>query len=1555
MDRQTHWFLLGIIASAFVTCRGETCHVQPECSCSKTDGSFIICSSLCGPYIPKFGSSTVQFDKLSVGYSRETTSIRDGTFGELKVKRLYITQTGIDEIGCQAFAGLDLGLETISLHDNYLNNVPNCSLARFKSVTDLNLAHNRIASIPADSFASFTLLQSLRLQLNRIASIEPGAFRGLGKLTTLYLYNNELVYLDASTFMGADSLTTLQLSNNNISSIHVRAFDGLGKLTKLDINVNNLTHLDSTVFDTTGELLYLYMDNNDLTELGNTLFLKSKKLRHFSARNNKIKSISDATFTGLDKLQSLYLDNNWLKDLRQQWFTDTITLNTLRLSRNNITEVNKGTFQTLGNLTDLRLGHNEIRVIEKNVFKGLSKVNTIFLNNNRLMEIRKDTFIHCPEISRIDLSFNIIQDVHQGSFRNLPRLYLIDLSGNRITQIVTGTFSNVSGLTTLSLNDNRVSSISERLFENMEPSLRTLELRNNGWSSSSLIWFAKVMVNLTRLNTLDLSNNPLSTIPTDVLPTLENIDTVKMRNCSIQFITNDSVSIFNYKWDVRENTISTYTSIQDAYIYGNINVSHNLIPALNVDVLDGYRYGGIIADNNKIQNGFTLTLLRSYISRLSISLRNNLIEKGIQISALDVTPSSVRVRIQTLDLSNNKFTKVNLFPVKLLHQLSWNPCNSSFGSQLTVRTLNLSNNAISVISAAACLGSVYTLDLRNNHLEVLGDFLTSPSFRMNNLYLSGNRIHRVSPNAFSGITKYYFTLDLRDNKLVGLENIQPIMEKFQSLRLSLSGNPLVCGCEIDWLRNDSIRQKVDSVRCQTPRSAFRYLAWCFPLTGCQGTLPMSFTEATRKICEMDSNLELSNLSVTASKGVTNVTWTKIGPGVITGFRLEFHPVDEVESRFSFLVHQDVNYAILTNLVEGKTNNICVTAELASQSGGSVVCIQTSLSLVEAFSAGLPLVAGLGSALGVCVIIALLTIICLAYRQSKPNFFQRNRGPVPTPPAISIINGQNLNTYTPNPGYDERESDDNFYEDVKHEEYENTVQAWYQDDGNCLGYVQTDVHSTSAGRFPSRSIPPKRSLVNQLTVRTLNLSNNAISVISAAACLGSVYTLDLRNNRLEVLGDFLTSIKSPGPRINSLYLSGNRLHRVSPNAFDGITKYYFTLDLRDNKLVSLENIQPIIEKFQSLRLSLSGNPLACGCEIDWLRNDSIRQKVDSVRCQTPRSAFRYLAWCFPLTGCQDTMPMRFTAATRKICEMDSNLELSNLSVTASKGVTNVTWTKIGPGVITGFRLELHSVDEVESRNSFLVHQDVNYATLTNLVECKTYNICVTAELASQSGGSTVCMQTSLSVFEDTMPMRFTAATRKICEIDSNLELSNLSVTASKGVTNVTWTKSGPGVITGFRLEFHPVDEEESRNSFLVHQDVNYAILTNLVEGKTYNICVTAELASPSGGSVVCLQTSLSLVEAFSAGLPLVAGLGSALGICVIIALLTIICLTCRQSKPNIFQQNRGPLSTPPAISEINGQNLNAYTPNPGYGERESDGNLYEDVKHEEYENTGFNAQ
>ncbi|XP_064605227.1 protein artichoke-like [Liolophura sinensis] len=1024
-----------------MTCLGETCHVQPECSCSKTERSYITCSSVCGPYIPKFGTSTVQFQQLSVTGSRETTTIRDGTFGELKVKRLRITQTGIDEISCQAFAGLDLGLETIVLYGNYLNSVPNCSLARFESVTYLDLSNNRITSIPTDSFASFTLLQTLYLEQNRIESIEPGAFHGLGKLTTLYLYNNELVYLDASTFMGADSLTTLQLSNNNISSIHVRAFDGLGKLTNLQVTFNNLTYLDNTVFHTTGELLYLYMDNNNLTELGGTLFSKSKKLRDLTARNNKIKRISDATFTGLDKLQSLYLDNNWLKDLRQQWFTDTITLRDLRLSRNNITEVNKGTFQTLGNLTDLRLEHNEIRVIEKDVFKGLRKVNTIFLNNNRLTEIRKDNFIHCPVISRIDLSFNIIQDVYQGSFRNLSRLYRIDLSGNRIPQIVTGTFSNVTRLSTLSLNDNRVSFISDRLFENMEPSLRTLELRNNGWSSSSWIWFAKVMVNLTRLNTLDLSNNPLSTIPTDVLPTLENIDTVKMRNCSIQFITNDSVSIFNYKWDVRENTISTYTSIQGAYLYGNVNVSHNLIPALNVDVLDGYRYGGIIADNNKIQNGFTLTLLSPYVDSLSISLRNNLIEKGIQISALDVTPDSLTVEIETLDLSNNKLTKVNLFPVKLLHQLSWNPCNSSFGSvnQLRVRTLNLSNNAISVISAAACLGSVYTLDLRNNRLEVLGDFLTSiksPGFRMNSLYLSGNRIHRVSPNAFDGITNHYFTLDLRDNKLVSLENIQPIIEKFQSLRLSLSGNPLACGCEIDWLRNDSIRQKLDSVRCQTPRSAFRYLSWCFPLTGCQDTMPMSFTAATRKICEMDSNLELSNLSVTASKGVSNVTWTKIGPGVITGFRLELHSDDEVESRNSFLVHHDVNYAILTNLVEGKTYNICVTAELASPSGGSV-CIQTSLSLVEAFSSGLPLVAGLGSAVGICVIIALLTIICLTCRQSKPNIFQQNTGPVSPPPAISIINGQNLNAFTPNPGYGERESDDNLYEDVKDEECENT--------------------------------------------------------------------------------------------------------------------------------------------------------------------------------------------------------------------------------------------------------------------------------------------------------------------------------------------------------------------------------------------------------------------------------------------------------------------------------------------------------------------------------------
>ncbi|XP_064604504.1 leucine-rich repeat-containing protein 70-like [Liolophura sinensis] len=516
---------------------------------------------------------------------------------------------------------------------------------------------------------------------------------------------------------------------------------------------------------------------------------------------------------------------------------------------------------------------------------------------------------------------------------------------------------------------------------------------------------------LNELTTLDLSHNNISVLHAYMLDGIRG-------NPDVMYIHDGTFSGLN---------VST------------LDVQFTGISELNCSDFSGIgeKVSRIYLPNNLLNRVPSCTLAR-FNSITKLDLRNN--------SIITVRPSDFEhfPRLQTLDLSANGMSRIEL---------------AAFGELNELTTLDLSHNNISVLHAYMFHGltELKTLDLDFNKLTSLDDNLFDDLTNLENLYLRNNRISGLSkrtfrnlrrlgyislmrnklthllPETFAGLTNLY-GLSLHDNRLreigprmfVGLSKVTfiylslnkltvinrdafvdfPVLRYLNltgnAIRNMQAGNPLTCGCEIAGLRNGTVPDKIDLVRCHSPRAFTGYLAVCFPLSACSGSVSVSVSDKTRWLCEQDSNIKLSNLTVTVENGVVSVTWTKTGPGMMTGYRVEYHPVNDIGMGGSTLVHPETEKVLLDDLSKDTTYNICVFAVVGSRRKSPAVC--TVILVISArnetpFAEG-GVVIGLASALGLCVLLAGAVTICLYVRKRRSGQNQSNNSSLDTAPGYS---------------------------------------------------------------------------------------------------------------------------------------------------------------------------------------------------------------------------------------------------------------------------------------------------------------------------------------------------------------------------------------------------------------------------------------------------------------------------------------------------------------------------------------------------------------------------
>ena len=198
---------------------------------------------------------------------------------------------------------------------------------------------------------------------------------------------------------------------------------------------------------------------------------------------------------------------------------------------NNLGELPEDLFKNAVNIERINLGGNGVTKLPENLFANNKKLKTVNLSSNNLGNIPENLFANNSELESVEFSQSWLSTLPANVFANNKKLKTVSLSNNKIVSLPNDLFKSNTGLTFLSVTDNELTKLPDSIIANLS-SLTQLYAANNKLTS-----LPENGVNLTKLNTLALNNNHISSLSDELWKTLaKNKATVRLVNNQISNI-----------------------------------------------------------------------------------------------------------------------------------------------------------------------------------------------------------------------------------------------------------------------------------------------------------------------------------------------------------------------------------------------------------------------------------------------------------------------------------------------------------------------------------------------------------------------------------------------------------------------------------------------------------------------------------------------------------------------------------------------------------------------------------------------------------------------------------------------------------------------------------------------------------------------------------------------------------------------------------------------------------------------------------------------------------
>jgi len=438
--------------------------------------------------------------------------------------------------------------EILSMYD--ISDNSTISWSEAVDLTKLNAADNEFEQLPDRFFPDWTRdemmedeeksnqfagLELLDLRRNMLVSL-PLGLRRLDCLRVLDLSNNKLVMEALHVLFEIQNLQELVLAGNALSGSFTPAIQQLKQLQVLDLHGNQLDGLPDTLSELK-DLRKLNIAGNKIATLPmqalsglplveinasknklsgllyNQDITEFKKLRTLNLSYNSIDQFSEHNMA-LPCLQLLMLDGNRLLALPNMlaW----TCLHTLTASENNLTGL-PSYFAEMESLQSVDFSHNSIKVVDPKIAR-MESLSVLNLQGNPLRERKYLTMStqdmkmdlgkrNAPEetlAERTTLTLAMNDDTQDNTTPNLhkPHNGILDLSSQSLTTITPDLISFTSSIHTLNLSNNDLSSFPSDLLAHpsVKSSLRTLNLSHNPLAPISYLSCPLFLPTLVRLD-----------------------------------------------------------------------------------------------------------------------------------------------------------------------------------------------------------------------------------------------------------------------------------------------------------------------------------------------------------------------------------------------------------------------------------------------------------------------------------------------------------------------------------------------------------------------------------------------------------------------------------------------------------------------------------------------------------------------------------------------------------------------------------------------------------------------------------------------------------------------------------------------------------------------------------------------------------------------------------------------------------------------------------------------------------------------------------------------
>ncbi|CAG9759848.1 unnamed protein product [Ceutorhynchus assimilis] len=272
-------------------------------------------------------------------------------------------------------------------------------------------------------------------------------------------------------------------------------------LKTIDLSQNLIRELENYQFANYTSLSFMNLSNNRIVNLPRYVF-KNQKLKTLSLSHNNLQALPFQVFA-MEHMNHLDLSHNYLATFLDHFFKFNKYIETLLLNNNRITKLTSNALADLTELKQLDLSYNSLQTIAKGLFDSLNKLEFLSLAQNPLKNLASGTFRGSKNLKELDLSGNKFTHLTFGLMHFSPNLLTLKLDNTDIETIHNSELLGVPMLKNLSIRNNKKLKEIENYVLADTNLLEHLDISGN-----ALSFLPKSITNLSRLNYLDMSDNP---------------------------------------------------------------------------------------------------------------------------------------------------------------------------------------------------------------------------------------------------------------------------------------------------------------------------------------------------------------------------------------------------------------------------------------------------------------------------------------------------------------------------------------------------------------------------------------------------------------------------------------------------------------------------------------------------------------------------------------------------------------------------------------------------------------------------------------------------------------------------------------------------------------------------------------------------------------------------------------------------------------------------------------------------------------------------------------